>query len=67
MHNIHTQMHILYLHTWVEKSNHAFKPTKTHLNGFVNMESKWSRKWHKNIPGSFLVYLKDNLTKGIQP
>jgi hypothetical protein len=37
------------------------------LNGFVNMESKWSRKWHKDIPGSFLVYLKDTLQREANP
>jgi hypothetical protein len=31
------------------------------------MESKWSRKWHKNIPGSFLVYLKDTLQREFNP
>lgn len=44
MHNIHTQMHILYLHTWVEKSNHAFKPTKTHLNGFCEHGKQMVKK-----------------------
>jgi hypothetical protein len=31
------------------------------------MESKWSRKWHQNILGSFLVYLKDTLQREFNP
>jgi hypothetical protein len=63
----HTNAHFVFTHLSREMETTLSEPTKTHLNGFVNMESKWSRKWHKNIPGSFVVYLKDTLQRESNP